>query len=189
MTRLVILFIATALIGPAVAAQGVSPYAGQQQRAIKALSARDIEDLRAARGMGLAKAAELNSYPGPAHVLELATHLHLTDAQRAATQKIFETMRAKAVPLGTQIIAAEGELDRAFAQAQITPDELRTRLQAIAKLQAELRTVHLEAHIVQRALLRPEQISRYDALRGYNASDSPGGGHGHVPAPQHQHHR
>jgi len=187
MTRLSILFVLAALCGPAAAAQTVSPYAGQQQRTIKALSDRDIEDLRAARGMGLAKAAELNSYPGPAHVLELATDLHLTDAQRAATQKIFETMRAKAVPLGTQIIAAEGELDRAFGQAQITPDELRTRLQAIAKLQAELRAVHLEAHIAQRTLLRPEQIARYDALRGYSASDSPGGDQ--APAPQHQHHR
>jgi len=187
MTRLSILLVLAALCGPAVAAQTASPYAGQQQRAIKALSDRDIEDLRAARGMGLAKAAELNSYPGPAHVLELATHLHLTDAQRAATQKIFETMRAKAVPLGTQIIAAEGELDRAFARAQITPDELRKRLQAIAKLQSELRAVHLEAHIAQRALLSPAQIARYDTLRGYSASGSPGGGH--MPAQQHQHHK
>jgi hypothetical protein len=181
MTRLVILFIAAALAGPATAAQSASPYAGEQQRSIKALSDRDIEDLRAARGMGLAKAAELNSYPGPTHVLELASHLQLTEAQRTATQALFEAMRAKAVPLGAQIIAAERELDSAFAKARITPDALRTRLQAIGKLQAELRAVHLETHIAQRALLSPDQIARYDMLRGYGAAGS------HTP--QHQHHK
>ena len=41
------------------------PYAGQQTRAIKALSDDDIAALRAGEGMGMAKAAELNGYPGP----------------------------------------------------------------------------------------------------------------------------
>ena len=35
--------------------------------------------------MGLAKAAELNHYPGPAHVLTLATELALTPDQKART--------------------------------------------------------------------------------------------------------
>ena len=50
-------------------AQTTSPYTGEEQRAIKALSEEEIGDLLEARGMGLAKAAELNSYPGPLHVL------------------------------------------------------------------------------------------------------------------------
>ena len=59
-------------------AQTTSPYAGQEQRAIKALSDEEIRDLLDARGMGLAKAAELNSYPGPLHVLQLANELGLS---------------------------------------------------------------------------------------------------------------
>ena len=55
-------------------AQTTSPYAGQQQRTIKALSDQEIGDLLEGRGMGLAKAGELNSYPGPLHVLQLAEH-------------------------------------------------------------------------------------------------------------------
>ncbi len=50
-----------------------SPYAGMQTRPIKALSDQQITDLKAGRGMGLALHAELNGYPGPAHVLECAT--------------------------------------------------------------------------------------------------------------------
>ena len=46
------------------AAPAQSPYAGMQSRSIKALSAQQIDDLRAGRGMGLALAAELNGYPG-----------------------------------------------------------------------------------------------------------------------------
>jgi hypothetical protein len=46
-----------------------SPYAGQQTRAIKALAPEDLAALRNGEGMGMAKAAELNGYPGPAHVL------------------------------------------------------------------------------------------------------------------------
>ena len=42
-----------------------SPYAGQESRAIKALSDSEIDDLANGRGMGLAKAGELNGYPSP----------------------------------------------------------------------------------------------------------------------------
>ena len=52
---------------PALAAD--MPYAGQQARTIKALSDDDLAALRKGEGMGMAKAAELNGYPGPAHVL------------------------------------------------------------------------------------------------------------------------
>lgn len=52
--------------------EAAAPYAGIARRSVKALSDREISDLRTGRGMGLALAAELNGYPGPAHVLELA---------------------------------------------------------------------------------------------------------------------
>jgi hypothetical protein len=45
-------------------------------------------------------AAELNGYPGPVHVLELAAPLEITPEQRAKTQELFEAMKAETVPLG-----------------------------------------------------------------------------------------
>ena len=54
-----------------------SPYAGQEKREIKALSQEDVEGYLTGQGMGFAKAAELNQYPGPKHVLELARELRL----------------------------------------------------------------------------------------------------------------
>jgi Spy/CpxP family protein refolding chaperone len=160
-------------------AQTTSPYAGQQQRAIKALSDQEIGDLLEGRGMGLAKAGELNSYPGPLHVLQLADQLGLSDAQRVATDSLRATMRERAVSIGRQIIEAERTLDREFADGRIEPATLRSQLDAIAILQGNLRAVHLETHLAQRSLLTREQISRYDVLRGYGDNRTPQDSHRH----------
>ena len=71
------------LVLTSTAAFSQSPYTGMQTRPIKALSEQQVADLRAGRGTGLALAAELNGYPGPSHVLELADKLELTTNQRA----------------------------------------------------------------------------------------------------------
>ena len=75
-----------------------SPYAGQQSREVKSLSAQDIDDLLNGRGMALAKAGELNGYPGPLHVLELASELRLTDEQLRLITEIKNRMTASAKP-------------------------------------------------------------------------------------------
>ncbi len=92
-----------------------TPYAGMQTRPIKALSEQQIADLGAGRGMGLALAAELNGYPGPSHVLELADKLELSAEQRASMQRLFDSMKAEAMPLGAKLIEQEAELDKQFA--------------------------------------------------------------------------
>ena len=46
-------------------AEPPSPYAGQEQREIQALSTEEIEGYLSGSGMGLAKAAELNHSPVP----------------------------------------------------------------------------------------------------------------------------
>src|SRR5437762_7610764 len=97
-------------------AQSSRPYAGMQARAIKALSAERIADLKAGRGMSLALAAELNGYPGPRHVLELGGQLGLTDQQRADVQGLVDAMTAEAIPLGEKLIAEEAELNALLAR-------------------------------------------------------------------------
>jgi hypothetical protein len=149
------------------AAVAQQPYAGQQERDIKALSAEEIADLRAGRGMGMAKAAELNHYPGPVHILQLGEQLALSPAQTQAAQAALARMSAAAEPLGLAVLARERQLDQAFAAGTITPEELARETAAIGELQGRLRAVHLGAHLEMRQLLTPVQIARYDALRGY----------------------
>jgi Spy/CpxP family protein refolding chaperone len=175
--RLPLLILSCALAGPALAQGTASPYAGQQARAIKSLSDEDRQALLEGQGMGLAKAAELNGYPGPTHVLELANHLQLTSEQRAATRKLLAEHKAAARQLGAAILEAERALDEAFASRRADEAIVRRLTGDIARLQGELRAEHLRAHLAQTALLRPEQVQHYAQLRGYAGQG--GGGHQH----------
>ena len=155
-----------------------SPYAGEQRREIKALSGKDVQDLLAGRGMGLAKSAELNRYPGPAHVLELSDRLGLSAEQKARTKSVFDAMDARARALGKALVEREAELDRLFASREISRATLESSLAEISKLQDELRRVHLEAHLAQTDILTQGQVAAYVELRGYGGMDHSGHGGG-----------
>jgi Spy/CpxP family protein refolding chaperone len=147
------------------------PYTGMQTRTIKALSDKEVADLQAGRGMGLALAAELNGYPGPAHVLELADKLDLSVEQRARIQQLFDAMKAEAIPVGAKLIEQEAELDRLFASHTITPESLKSETAAIAHTEGTLRETHLKFHLATVALLDPHQIRQYSELRGYGGQE------------------
>jgi Heavy-metal resistance len=166
--------LAVALLGGQAAAQAQheQPYAGMQTREIKALSSDEMSDLRGGRGMGLALAAELNGYPGPRHVLDLASQLSLSDEQRIRIQQLFDSMKAEAVPIGQKMIAAERELNRAFVERKITPEQLKAATAAIVEIQGQLRDTHLKYHLATAAILSPDQIRHYAELRGYTADSS-----------------
>lgn len=155
------------------------PYAGQQTRTIKALPDEDIAALRKGEGMGMAKAAELNGYPGPAHVLALARQISLTDDQSRQVQLAFDRMNAAAKSLGDEVIAHEQTLDRLFAEGRADRDGVMAETASIGELQGRLRSVHLAAHLEMRTLLTSDQVANYLRLRGY----------GNGAEPSHQHHQ
>jgi hypothetical protein len=150
-----------------------TPYAGMQTRPIKALSEQQVADLGAGRGMGLALAAELNGYPGPAHVLELAGQLDLSADQRAGVTRLFDSMKAEAVPLGSKLIEQEADLDRQLASRTVTPESLKASTAAVAMTQGALRETHLKYHLSTVAILAPGQMQRYAELRGYDDKPMP----------------
>jgi len=161
--------------GQGAATPAASPYTGMQRRAVKALSEQQIADLRAGRGMGLSLAAELNGYPGPAHVPELADALQLSDDQRVRTQALFEAMKMETVPIGERILSEETAVDRLFATRLVTRAELDEAVSRIASAQGNLRAAHLRYHLSMTELLSPKQIARYIELRAYMT----GGHHQH----------
>lgn len=115
----------------------------------------------------MAKAAELNHYPDPKHVLDLAKELNLTQSQINATKKIFDLMKEEAIHIGKKIIENEKLLDQLFSSNKADESTVRNLVEEIAEYQGELRNIHLNAHIKQKEILTPEQISTYDKLRGY----------------------
>ena len=184
----VCLLVLSLTLGAVATAQGQhtqhkpTGYAGEERREIKSLSEEEIEQLLQGHGMGLAKAAELNHYPGPRHVLDLGAQLELTPAQRAATEAAFRRMQDEAMQLGRQIVERERALDAMFAKGEIDAEKLRAATAEIAGLQGNLRAAHLAAHLEMRRLLSPQQIKKYDELRGYS-----GAGKQTPAASQHNH--
>jgi hypothetical protein len=154
----------------AVALEGHSPYAHQGSKELKTLSQEEVDELLSGAGMGLARPAELNGYPGPRHVLDLADSLALTAEQRGIVEGIFRDMNARAVELGREVLAAERDLDAAFASGEVTEDALAEIVDRIGSLEADLRAVHLRAHLATREVLSLYQRHEYVRLRGYAAA-------------------
>jgi len=163
-----------------------SPYAGMETRDIKALSESDIEGLLSGAGMGYAMAAELNGYPGPKHVLELADELALTDEQREQTEALFAAMQNEAIVFGKKLIALESELDAAFASNEIDSGLILALTSQIGAVESMLRAAHLKTHLEMTPLLSMHQQHMYQQLRGYGEGgmdhgdmDHSGGDHDH----------
>ncbi len=152
-------------------AAAATPYAGFEQRDIKSLSEQDLVELREGSGWGLALAAELNGKPGPSHLLELSEPLQLTPEQVTAIEQIYAEMKAQAQLAGERYIEAEAAIEAGFRQDQLSPEKLRELITTAAQARADLRYVHLSRHLETPPLLTPEQIERYNTLRGYTTQD------------------
>jgi Spy/CpxP family protein refolding chaperone len=118
-------------------------------------------------GMGYARAAELNHFPGPMHVLELADQLKLTAEQRTATRTLMDAHKAQARALGAEVVAAEREVEQLFRSGKVDEAVLARAARTAAAVEGEYRLSHLETHRRMRDLLSAEQVKRYDELRGY----------------------
>lgn len=145
-----------------------SPYAGQQDRAITSLSAEDQKALANGEGWGLAKPAELNGVPGPAHLLELAKEIGLSSEQVEKVQKLFKDMKAQAIALGNEYMAAEKAIDDYFRSGSFSDRELRQRVDQAEQALANLRFLHLSYHHRTLEVITPEQVKQYNELRGYS---------------------
>ena len=145
-----------------------SKYVGEEYRKIKSLSPDDVEELKKGGGWGLAKAAELNGLPGPAHILEMEDKKYLTDKQKKKIQKIYNEMKGEAIALGKQLIRLEMGLNRGFSNRNINQELLENYVREIEKVRAKLRIVHLSTHLQTPNILTNKQIILYNKLRGYS---------------------
>ena len=177
MTKVLITLIAGSLLllVPSLQISHADPQAGE----FKTLSADEIQGLRNGEGMGAAKAAELNHYPGPRHVLDFASQLQLSEEQRNKTQAIYDRMHEEAVRLGKTILQKEEELDNLFKKNEVESKKLKPLVREIARLRGELRLVHLLAHLEMKRVLSRGQIEKYDDLQGYGTTE---------PIDKHHHH-
>lgn len=154
-----------------------SPYQGEENSEIKAMNSTRVEGLLRGDGMDIARAAELDHYPGPRHALDLATELELSDSRIAQSEAIFEHMQSEAMRLGRLLVAGEQMLDRLFRQATVSAETLAGRLSELGDTRTRLRGIHLQAHLEQGQLLTEQQVNRYDLERGYLGDHGRADGH------------
>src|ERR1700737_2992249 len=155
-------------VSSAVMAQGHhQPYATHEKREIKALSDDEAKQYLSGAGMGFAQAAELNHFPGPMHVLELADSLRLSPDQRRAIKGLMDEHKAQARAIGAKLVESERALEMLFRQPDVPQQALAGAVKQAALLQGEYRLSHLETHRRMKPLLTAEQVAKYDALRGY----------------------
>ncbi len=146
-----------------------APYAGLDGRQVSSLSDAEIKGLLDGRGMSFALPAELNGYPGPMHILELAAELHLTDDQKQRVQVIFDRMKQRARAAGASYVEAEKALDHAFKSGAADRASIRRLTIEADQKRAEKRLTHLDAHLESAPVLTPEQRATYAELRGYSS--------------------
>ena len=152
---------------------------GQETREIKALSSDEVQGYLDGAGLGYARAAELNGYPGPRYVLDLADSLALTEAQRDRVEESFRAMQTEARARGREYVAAEAALDQAFAGGEVDREAVRALTGASARIESRIRAAHLDAHLDMVAVLTPEQVAAYSRLRGYSGGGAHEGHRGH----------
>ena len=144
-----------------------SPYVDRKALPIKALTAETLDAYKNGTGAGMAVAAELNGYPGPRHILDMADQLNLNADQKTKVKAIYDHMHDAAVKLGQHIIDREKKLDDAFAHGTVSDAQVQSLTAEIAQLQGTLRYTHLAAHVAAKSLLTADQIKRYNEARGY----------------------
>ena len=118
-----------------------------------------------AEGGGQAMVAEMNGYPGPKHVLDLAPTLNLTTGQKKQITAIFREMESRAKELGTRIVRIEDELSTAFRQGLVSERSVKDDSEQIGRLRGRLRAVHLTAHLKTKEIMTRAQIELYKTLR------------------------
>lgn len=148
---------------PAAAQQ--AGHSGHQARGHAETQAREFSNLQQGRGMDMARAAENNRYPGPMHVLEHAEALELSDDQIERSRELMSRVKTRAPELGRQIVDGEKRLEAMFAEGSVEPSSMDSLLMEIAELRAQLRSIHLTAHLDQAAILTEAQITKYMELR------------------------
>lgn len=145
-------------------------YAGMKDREIKALSPEQVKQYQAGAGMGYASPAELNRFPGPMHVLELADKLQLTPDQRAKTQALMDAHKAEARAIGAKRVESERALEALFRSGKVDEAALAKGVRDAAALEGEFRLAHLETHRRMRDILSDQQVDDYARLRGYDGA-------------------
>jgi hypothetical protein len=139
---------------------------------IHALSADEIRGLTEGRAMRFGRAAEKNHNPAPYFLLKYKSELALFDEQLIPAKAILDRERAQASKLGKELIADQAKLEGRLNDPNGSrDDEVAALVREIARIQGEIRLVHLQADVAAKKLLNSDQQVQYDSIRSYDPEE------------------
>ncbi|RPI05071.1 MAG: hypothetical protein EHM64_07860 [Ignavibacteriae bacterium] len=109
--------------------------------------------------------AEENGFPAPQKIISFKDHLGLTKDQLRKINEIITNQGVSAGIKGQDIIEAEEELNRLFAEGSINEKTLRAKLERLGKMRADLRFIHLQVYIREKQILTSKQWERLKELQ------------------------
>lgn len=141
-------------------------------REIQGLSKDEIRGYKEGRAMRLGRAAEKNHNPSPYFLLKYKSELGLFDEQTVPAKAILDRERTIASRLGKDLLVNQGKLEQLLGNpAGSHDDEVAALVREIARIQGEIRLVHLQSDVAAKKLLNSEQQVQYDALRSYDPDE------------------
>lgn len=124
----------------------------------------DKDKLLKGEPMGQTLVAERNNFPSPQKILTLKDQLGLSKDQ---IRKIDEMLKNSSISItvqGQEIVEAEEDLNNLFASDALNEKMLRTKLEYIGKLRANLRFTHLQTYLRAKQILSVNQWQRLQEL-------------------------
>ena len=109
--------------------------------------------------------AEKNGFPAPQKIISFKDQLGLTKDQLKKIKEILINLPISAVVKGQEIIEAEEELNKLFESGTINERTLRTKLERIGKMRADLLFVHLQVYLKEKQILSAKQWERLKELQ------------------------
>jgi len=108
--------------------------------------------------------ADSNGFPSPQKILFFKDQLNLTKDQVKKIDEMLKNVPVSARVKGEEVVEAEEELSNIFAAGNVNERILRTKLERIGKLRAELRFIYLQAYLKAKQVLSANQWERVKGL-------------------------
>jgi Spy/CpxP family protein refolding chaperone len=112
--------------------------------------------------------AEKNGFPSPQKIISLKDKLGITKDQLKKINEILTNLPISATVKGQEIVEAEEELNKLFESGTINEKTLRTKLERIGKMRADLRFVHLQIYLKEKQIL---SVNQWERLKELQASE------------------
>jgi Spy/CpxP family protein refolding chaperone len=125
----------------------------------------DKDQLLSGAIAGQTLVAEKNGFPSPQKIISFKDQIGLTKDQLKKMNEILTNLPISATVKGQEIVEAEEELDKLFESGTINEKTLRTKLERIGKMRADLRFVHLQVYLKEKQILSAKQWERLKELQ------------------------